>query len=165
MMDDGDMKNWYVLNTKPKKEMQVERIFQEAGFEIYNPKIRQDQRLAPFFPGYAFLRFSHPEEYRLVKYTRGVKHVIGNEAGPIPIPEAVIHGLKSREIYGVIELQKYGDAPAPGDEIQIMEGPLKGLKGIFKRELTQKERVLILLNYVAYQGQLIIEKKKLKKVW
>jgi hypothetical protein len=38
------------------------------------------------------------------------------------------------------------------------------LKGVFKRELTERERVLILLNYVSYQGQLIIEKKKLKKV-
>jgi hypothetical protein len=45
-----------------------------------------------------------------------------------------------------------------------MEGPLKGLRGIFKKELTAKERVIILLNYVAYQGQLIIEKEKLKKV-
>jgi ribosomal protein L24 len=51
-----------------------------------------------------------------------------------------------------------------GDEIQIMEGPLKGLKGIFKREMTQNERVLILLNYVSYQGKLIVEKKKLRKV-
>jgi hypothetical protein len=43
-------------------------------------------------------------------------------------------------------------------------GPLKGLRGIFKKELTPKERVLILLSYVSYQGQLVIEKEKLKKV-
>ena len=57
-----------------------------------------------------------------------------------------------------------GEKPEIGDEIEIMEVLLKGLKGIFKREITEKERVLILLNYVSYQGQLIIEKKKLKKV-
>jgi len=33
-----------------------------------------------------------------------------------------------------------------------------------KKKLSAKERVLILLNYVTYQGQLIIEKDKLKKV-
>ncbi len=156
--------NWYVLNTKPKKEIQVEKLFTEGGFEIYNPKIIQDGRIYPFFPGYEFIRFSHPEQYRLVKYTRGVKKVVGNQAGPIPIPDDVIYGLKSREVEGLIELQKYGEEPNLGDEIQIMEGPLKGLKGIFKRELTHSERVLILLNYVSYQGQLIIEKTKLKKV-
>ena len=158
------MKNWYVLNTKPKKEMQVEKIFLEAGFEIYNPKIRQDDRISPFFAGYAFLRFQYPEEFRLVKYTRGVKKVVGNQMGPTPIPEEMIEQIKEREVDGVIELEKYGEEPEVGDEIQIMEGPLKGLTGIFKREMTQSERVLILLNYVAYQGQLIIEKKKLKKI-
>jgi len=45
-----------------------------------------------------------------------------------------------------------------------MEGPMKGLKGIFRKEMTDKERVIILLNYVSYQGQLIIEKKKIKKL-
>ena len=90
--------------------------------------------------------------------------MVGNQEGPIPIPKEVIKELKAREISGMVELQKYGEVPEVGDEIQIMEGPMKGLKGIFAKELTQKERVLILLNYVAYQGQLIIEKKKLKKV-
>lgn len=158
------MKKWYVLNTKPKKEFQVEKIFTEAGFSIYNPKLLQEDRTLPFFSGYTFLFFEYPEEYRLVKYTRGVKRIIGNQEGPTPIPEEVISQLRAREVNGYIELQKYGSEPEIGDEIQIMEGPLKGLRGIFKKELTQKERVLILLNYVAYQGQLIIEKKKLKKV-
>ncbi len=43
------MKNWYILNTKPKKESQVERLFLEAGFEVYNPKLKQDERISPFF--------------------------------------------------------------------------------------------------------------------
>ena len=158
------MKNWYVLNTKPKKESQVERLFMEAGFEVYNPKIRQDDRINPFFTGYAFIRFEFPEDYRLVKYTRGGKKVVGSPESPTSIHDEVIEAIKAREVNGLIEFDKYGEEPSVGDEIQIMEGPLKGLKGIFKREMTQSERVLILLNYVAYQGQLIVEKKKLKKV-
>jgi len=158
------MKNWFVLNTKPKKEFHVEKIFTEAGFEIYNPKFRHDERIKPFFSGYEFIRFEHPNDYRLVRYTRGVKKVIGNQKGPIPISEEVIGQMKAREVNGLIELLKYGEEPAVGDEIEVVEGPLKGLRGVFKRELTERERVLILLNYVSYQGQLIIEKKKLKKV-
>jgi transcriptional antiterminator RfaH len=158
------MKNWYLLNTKPKKEGQVERLFQEAGFEVYNPKIRQDSRISPFFPGYEFLRFEHPADYRLVKYTRGVKKIVGDPEGPISVSEFTIAQIKAREINGFVELDKYGEEPDMGDEIEIMEGPMKGLKGIFTKEMTQRDRVLILLNYVSYQGQLIIEKKKLKKV-
>ena len=100
----------------------------------------------------------------MIRYTRGVKRVVGNSEGPIPIEEKVIHEIKAREINGLIELNKYGQEPQLEDEIEVMEGPFKGLRGIFKKELSDQERVLILLNYITYQGKLIIEKKKLKKV-
>jgi len=123
-----------------------------------------ENKIKAFFPGYGFIYFDFPAQYQLVKYTRGVKRVVGNRGSPTPIPEEVIREIKSREIDGLIELYKYGEEPEIGDEIEVMEGPLKGLRGIFKKELTTKERVIILLNYVTYQGQLIIEKEKLKKV-
>jgi transcriptional antiterminator RfaH len=158
------MANWFVLNTKPKKEFQVEKLFAEGGIKVYNPKYVHDDRIKPFFPGYEFIYFNFPAQYQLVRYTRGVKRVVGNREGPIPVPEEVINGIKSREINGLIELYKYGEEPETGDEIEVVEGPLKGLRGIFKKELDDKERVIILLNYVTYQGKLLIEKKKLKKV-
>ncbi len=158
------MKNWFVINTKPKKEFQVEKLFTEGGIEVYNPKYMHENKIKPFFAGYGFVHFDFPAQYQLVKYTRGVKRVIGSREAPTTIPEEVIREIKSREIDGLIELCKYGEEPEVGDEIEVMEGPLKGLRGIFKKELTAKERVIILLNYVTYQGQLIIEKEKLKKV-
>ncbi len=158
------MQRWFVLNTKPKKEHQVERLFIEGGFTIYNPKYLVEKKIKPFFPGYEFILFDFPAQYQLVRYTRGVKRVVGTRGVPTHIPEKVIHEIKSREVNGLIAVDKYGEKPQVGDEIEVMEGPLKGLRGIFKKELTPKERVLILLNYVAYQGQLIIEKQKLKKV-
>lgn len=158
------MKNWYVINTKPKKEYQVERLFTEGGIEIYNPKYQIENRIKTFFPGYEFIYFDYPAQYRLVKYTRGVKRVVGVKEVPVPIPDGIIQAIKSREVNGLIEIEKYGEKPEVGDEIEVVEGPLKGLRGVFQKELTAKERVLILLNYVTYQGQLIIEKEKLKKV-
>ena len=157
-------KEWFVLNTKPKKEFQVEKLFKEGGIDFYCPRYIQETRERPFFSGYGFICFDYPSQYRLVRYTRGVKRVIGNQEGPIPIPEEIIQQIKKREINGYVELEKYGEIPRIGDEIEIMEGPLKGLRGVFRKELTEKERVVILLNYVSYQGQLIIEKKKLKKL-
>ncbi|MCD6517185.1 MAG: hypothetical protein J7L72_07185 [Candidatus Aminicenantes bacterium] len=158
------MKDWFVLNTKPKKEFQVERLFQEGGFEVYNPKYKQEKKILPFFSGYEFLYFDYPDQYKKVKYTRGVKRIVGNKEGPIPVSETIIEEIRKREINGFIELDKYGSEPEVGDEVQIMEGPMKGLKGIFKKGLNPKERALVLMNYVSYQGHVIIEKKKLKKV-
>jgi transcriptional antiterminator RfaH len=157
------MPSWYVINTKPKKEGQVERLFVEGGFTIYCPKYRRENRIGPFFPGYAFLRFEFPAQYQMVKYTRGVKRVVGNDAGPTPIPDETIEGIRAREMDGLIAFEKYGEEPAVGDEIEVVEGPLKGLKGIFRKEVGDSERVMILLNYVSYQGMLLIEKDKLKK--
>jgi len=159
------MENWYVINTKPKKEFHVEKLFKEGGVKIYNPKYLYENKIRPFFPGYEFIYFDFPAQYQLVRYTRGVKRVVGSKDLPTPILEDVILGIKSREVNGLIEIDKYGEEPEIGDEIEVVEGPLKGLRGIFKKELTAKERVLILLNYVTYQGQLIIEKEKLKKVY
>lgn len=158
------MKNWFVINTKPKKEFQVEKLFTEGGFIIYNPKYLHEDRIKPFFPGYEFILFDFPAQYQLVRYTRGVKRVVGIREGPIPISENIVKGIRAREVNGLVELQKYGAQPEVGDEIEVMEGPLKGLRGVFKREISDKERVMILLNYVSYQGQLLIERKKLKKV-
>jgi transcriptional antiterminator RfaH len=157
------MPNWYVVNVKPKKEFQVEKLFAEGGFTYYNPVYKQDLRVRPFFPGYGFLVFEFPDQYQMVKYTRGIKRVVGNKKGPIPIPDEVIQEIRAREIGGLIELEKHGLMPQVGDEIEVAEGPLKGLRGIFQKEIDDKERVMILLSYVSYQGQLLIEKKKLKK--
>jgi transcription antitermination factor NusG len=158
------MEKWYVLNTKPKKETQVEKLFQEGGIKVYLPKYKYEDKIKPFFSGYEFIYFDFPAQYQLVRYTRGVKKVVGTREAPTPIPEDVIKKIMSREVDGLIELNKYGEEPKEGSEIEVMEGPWKGLKGIFKKELTESDRVLILLNYVSYQGQLIIEKKKIKKV-
>jgi len=158
------MKKWYVLNTRPKKESQVEKLFQEGGFEIYNPKYIHEKKVKPFFNGYEFINFEYPEQYRTVKYTRGVKKVVGNGDQAVPIPYEIIKEIKAREVNGYIELEKYGEEPNTGDEIEVMEGPFKGFKGIFKKELSQQQRVLVLLNYITYQGRIVIEKKKIKKI-
>jgi len=158
------MVRWYVVNTRPKKESAVERMFREGGIVVYSPKYRDEGRIKPFFPGYAFVAFEYPEQYKLVKYTRGVKRIVGSDAGPIPVAEDVLHQIRSREVDGFVEFSKYGIEPEVGDEIEVTEGPFRGLRGIFKKDLTDQDRVLILLNYVSYEGRLITEKTKLKKV-
>jgi transcriptional antiterminator RfaH len=158
------VKNWFVVNTKPKKEFHLEKILAEAGIPSYNPKYREGRQVKAFFSGYQFIFFDYPDQYKLIKYTRGVKRIVGNDDGPIPIETAVLEEIRKREIDGFVELQKHGVEPELGDEIEVAEGPLKGLRGIFKKDLTDQDRVLILLNYVSYQGQLLIEKRKLKKI-
>ncbi|MCJ7610937.1 MAG: hypothetical protein MUP19_01630 [Candidatus Aminicenantes bacterium] len=156
--------SWFLLNTKPKKEFRVERLFSEASFEVYLPKHKEGTALKPFFPCYEFIRFDYPRDYNLVKYTRGVKAVVGHDTGPIPLPDRVIDEIRSREVDGLVVVPHGVGTPREGDEIEVTEGPLKGLCGIFKQDLSGRERVLVLLNYVSYQGRLLIERNKVRKV-
>jgi len=158
------MESWFVLSTKPQKEFHLERLFQEGGFKVYCPRFMDAGRIKPFFPCYEFVFFSYPDQYKLVKYTRGVRHVVGNEGGAIPLSAQFIDELRAREVGGFIELEKYGLEPSIGDEIEVVTGPWKGLRGVFQKQMSDQDRVMILLNYVSYQGQLLIEKSKLKKV-
>lgn len=155
---------WFVVNTKPKKEFHVERLFQEGGIVSYLPKYLKKDKPAPFFPGYAFVFFDYNSQYHLIKFTRGVKAIVRQGAYPAPVDEALINEIRSQEREGYIELVNFYGDPNPGDEVEIMEGPLKGIRGIFSRELKDKDRVAILMRYVAYQAQVMIERCKLKKV-
>lgn len=158
------MKNWYVVAVKPRQEGRVESLFSEAGFEVYCPRYEKDRKIRPFFPGYLFLLFDFPGQYNLVKYTRGVRKVIADRHhGPIPLPEAAVSEIKAREMNGLIVVGRHGEEPIVGDGIEVVEGPLRGLRGVFVKEMSDRERVMVLLDYVSYQGSLLIERSKLKK--
>lgn len=158
------MERWYVVNTKPRRESRVETILSQAGFRVYNPRILRAKALRPLFPGYAFVCFDFPSQFRLIRYARGVKSVLGAGEEPTPVPDELIQEIKSRESDGVVVLEENRVAPELGDEIEVVEGPLKGMRGIFNKELKDHERVAILLSYVSYQARLFISKSQLKKV-
>jgi len=156
--------HWFVINIKSRKESLIESLFTEGGFTIYNPKRLRGNKTCCLFPGYAFIFFDYPAQYKLVKYTRGVKSVLGTSLAPIPIPKEFISEIRSREKNGMVELQNMCEMPVVGDEIEVICGPLKGVRGIFNKELKDRDRVAILLNYVSYQAKLITSKSSLRKL-
>ncbi len=158
------MRRWFVVNTKPRHEDAVESILTQAGFEVYAPRICRTKKVRPLFPGYSFVHFDFPADFRLIRFARGVKRILGVKEQPAPVPDELIREIKSREIDGLVVLQETLPAPEVGDEIEVVEGPLKGLRGVFQKELKDRERVAILLSYVSYQAQLLIGKSQMKKV-
>jgi len=158
------MESWFVLNTKPKKEFIVERLFQEGGILFYLPKYLKGGHPAPFFPGYGFINFDYPGQFNIVRYTRGVRALVGDRHCPIPVDRTLVVYIKAQECDGYIQLNETDEEVHLGDKVEIVEGPLKGIQGIFNRELKDKDRVAILLEHISYQAQVMIEKCKLKKV-
>jgi len=155
---------WFVINIKPKKEFVVETLFQATRTRVYIPRLLKDGRPAPFFPGYGFIFFDFPSQFRLVRFMRGVKAVLGHGLQPIPVSPALVEEIQSRERDGFVRLTEVYDVAKVGDDVEIVDGPLKGMRGIFNKELKDRERVAILLRYVAYQAQVLIKRDKLRRV-
>ncbi len=125
------MVSWFVLLHEAPEGVPSRAPFSGSGLSVLLPALQVERANQAVFPCYVFLRFEYPEQFKLVKYTRGIRRVVGNDAGAVPPEDRFIEELQSREIGGLIELEKYGVEPSPGDEIEVADGPWKGLRGVF----------------------------------
>lgn len=160
---------WYAIYTKPHKADYVEMNLSHAGIEVYNPKYRIKKlvRRRPqvltkqLFPNYLFARFSLDENYRNVKYAKGVVRIVGNSDTPIPVDDEIIETIRSHEDEGYIVIKP--PEFRAGERVEIHDGPLAGFTGIFERELKDSERVMILLEAISYSARVEIPKELIKR--
>ena len=164
------MENWYVIQTKPKKEEEADSYLSTRGVEIFNPLMetfalrngRMNKELKPLFSGYIFGKFDLEQNYPLVRWGRGVKKVLGFGGYPTSISEEVVEIIKERtDTEGIVRLKQNFKA---NDVIRIKTGPLKDLLGIFERWVSDNERVRILLNLIGYQPAVEIHYSMIEKV-
>lgn len=132
---------------------------------VYNKKIKKHKEkveiIAPLFSGYLFAQFSIGQLYHKVRYTRGVKKVLGNNEYLWTIESDRIDDIKNREKNGVVILKKRKDIFSRGDRITIDEGDFDGWEGIFYEELPDRERAIIMLTNIKFSSKLIVPKKYL----
>jgi len=149
--------NWYAIYTKPKQEDHVASRLQKYGIEVLNPKSRfkkyRGGRLSevvePFFPCYVFAKFECNTCSRLVKYTKGVKYVVGKN-NPIAVPDALTTTIKENMQEDNVVFVKPGTFEK-GARVKIKDGAFKDFCGIFERTTKGFERVLILLDAMCYR--------------
>lgn len=142
--------NWYVIYIKPKCEDSTALQFRNAGIEALNPKIWTKKYvrgkyitvIEPLFPSYLFAYFDPEIHGHMIKYTRGVKFIVGRQ-NPLVVPQEIIDTILER---------MEGDIVTPvteklesGDRILIKEGPFANFYGIFERDVPGRERAMILL--------------------
>jgi transcription elongation factor/antiterminator RfaH len=164
------MKNWYVIQTKPKKEGEAESYLSTKGVEIFNPLMetfalkngRMSKELKTLFPGYIFGKFDLDQNYPLVRWGRGVKKILGFGGYPTSISEEVVEIIKERtDAEGIVRLKQNFKA---NDVIRIKTGPMKDLLGIFERWVSDNERVRVLLNLIGYQPAVEMHHSMIEKV-
>ena len=157
------MKQWFVVNTKPKNENRASHNLETAGYEVLNPKLRvrkyKEGRfvdvIEAMFPNYIFVKFHPVDDFHMVKYARGVRTIVILGGRIVPLQEELIGFIRGKLVEGVARVgkKKY----RKGEKIIIKDGPFKGLNGIFERELEGEERVMILLEGINYYAKMIID--------
>jgi transcriptional antiterminator RfaH len=158
--------NWYAIYTKPRAEDTTARLLENAGMEVLNPKLRTKKYsgkkygevIEQLFPCYLFAYFDPGTHFHMIKYTRGVRYIVGKE-NPIAVPPEIITAIKENLEEGVAKLAS--ENFRRGDRILVREGPFKDFYGIFERKLSGRERAMILLD--ALYCKLEIESVSIKK--
>ena len=101
------------------------------------------------FPGYLFARFDWQTSLRLVQHSRGVRGVVHfGERWPA-IPEEIIRELQ--QAIGEDGLRTIPEEFVPGDEVEIAEGAMRGLRAVVTRGLPGRERIAVLMEFLGRQ--------------
>ena len=153
---------WYTVNTKSQHERVAELSLQKLGVETFYPQLKQrkvirrraETRIGPLFPRYLFARFQLDTHYRAVAYASGVRNIVTFGTLPATVEDEIIEGIRARLHDGYLTVP----APSfmPGDIIRIQTGPLQGLEAVFVREMSDHERVVLLLRTLTYQARVVL---------
>jgi transcriptional antiterminator RfaH len=163
---------WYAVHTNPRQEMRVESNLQAWGVEAYLPKIKERHLnqfsnkytwlIKPLFLRYLFARFRFNVYGHKIRYTRGVREIVGFGETPLPIDDEIIKLIRSRhDELGYVKLE---DEVHPGDEIMVKDGIFKGIHGIFERNISNSGRVMILLKSIQFQAHIVVDRGALRKI-
>ena len=167
MIERSQETRWYAVNTKPSGEALAAFNIERLSLPVFFPKIERQsfvfgafrKGMGPLFPGYIFACFCPATYLRLIQYAPGVKRVVGAGDVLLPVDDDIIRSIQSRQADdGFIRLS--AKDPEVGDPVVItQEGSLQGLRGIFDRELHDKQRVMVLLEAIHYKPRMIIDKR------
>ena len=129
------MYQWYAAYTNPRAERKVFEQLRKRDIEVFLPvhnvlkqyKNRKKKVEEVLFKSYIFVRITS-KSYLEVLNIKGVVRFVSFEGKPFPVPENQIEIVKriiSNEVVFNVEDTVY----SKGDKVEIIEGPLKGLKG------------------------------------
>ncbi|MFQ5455865.1 MAG: transcription termination/antitermination protein NusG [Nitrospirota bacterium] len=161
---------WYAVSTKPKKENLVSLQLEKDKIEVFLPKVKERINRfgrpvtlsTPLFPGYLFVNVENNlTVLNKIRWTIGVKKIMGNGDIPVSIDENVILFIKSQTTKdGVIRIR---NRFKPGERVRIKTGLMKDLIGIIKEPAPREGRIKVLMNIIKYSAEVEIDESVLIK--
>ena len=145
---------WYCVRTLNKHEHVAHaNLLKIEGVEAFHPRLRSKRQwrnkqlsvIEPLFPCYVFARFVLADEIDHVRFTSGVRDVVHFSGCWPTIPDAAIAEL--REGVGETEvLERPLPELIPGSEVDILNGPFRGLRAVVKYHMPSSQRVELLMD-------------------
>ena len=139
--------SWFAIQTRSRHEKVVRSQLEMRNVETFLPTMRRlsqwtDRKKeieVPLFAGYCFARFSLADRLPVLQ-SQGVVRVIGSGERPEPIPEEEIESLRKL----ISSSSDYMSCPylREGMLVEVIRGPLKGVKGRLVREARRCRLVL-----------------------
>jgi transcriptional antiterminator RfaH len=163
--------NWYCIHTKPKREQHVSAYLSERlALETYFPRLRRQKTIrrvrrsitGPLFPRYLFCRFDLSEQYRAVRYAPEVIDVVNVGTRPAIVNDTLIDELKhwAGDAVDIITIQPDF---SPGDRVEIVDGPMRGLPAVILQIKDDSDRVAVLLTILECGAKMLIDRSQLAR--
>lgn len=155
------MVEWYAVQAKRHNETRVIRNLSQQVIPTFLPLVevvrhRRGRRLAllePLFPGYLFVRLEpmevNPGLWHAVRWTPGVRSILGTEGAPVAVPDGVVEAINDR--VRDLGFVRPGAPFAPNARVLVRRGPLAGLEAVFDRPLSPAGRVRVLMQLLGRQ--------------
>ena len=154
---------WYLVHVKPRAEKMSTVHLDQLGLESFCPQLKQEKIIrrvrrevvVPLFPGYVFVKFDPTFHYRAVQFSTGVRKIVSFGDTLARVDSSIIDAIRARITQGCIQVSKCSSFQ-PGQKVRIHDGPLQGLEAVFECEMSDRQRVTLLLQTVAYQARVVV---------
>ncbi len=141
----GDVRKWFVLQTKSRQEKVVCDFFRDRQIEYLLPLVakttyygkRKVKSELPLFPGYVFVRSAIQEAYAADRTNRLVRI--------IPVFDQARIEEELRSLARALEAQSPFDRHpqlVAGVRVEVKSGPLQGVRGVVESRLKMDRLIL-----------------------
>lgn len=160
---------WYAVQTRAKSEhIAAAGLRQLSDIEVYCPRLKFQRPTSrgkvwfteALFPGYLFARFKAAELLRAVSYGSAVSRLLRFGEDYAVLPELAISQIRAE--MGGADLREVMIIPEPGDEVEVAEGPFRGMRGIVTNLLGGAERVRVLLDILGRVNEVEVPAHRLR---
>lgn len=161
-------RHWYAIYTRPRFEKKINADLQRRNLHSFLPlhivnrvwsdRIKKIEE--PLFPSYLFVHADARERY-LSLQSDGIVRMVSFNGEPVRIP--------TQQIYAIHQILEHGYHPEPhqylkvGDEVEIISGPLQGLRGFFVEE-RGNDRLAISVHAIQQSLAIQVERGQVRKV-